>query len=126
MVVRVSRTRFVNSLVRLASTALQDRYIRHATVDEYFVPDELLEDATVAAEFLRLKEAWVQTLTPHQLDKALSFADVALGFPNLDSLPDSPAKLLEHPAWVALRAAAADCLVALGYKLSELECDSKH
>ena len=123
MGVSLSRTSFVKSLVRLASAALQDRYILRTSPEDYYVPVELLEDAIVAAEFVRGKQAWVRTLTPDQLDKALSFAEVALSFPNLDSLPKSPAALLEHPAWVALRTAAADCLVALGYELSELERD---
>jgi hypothetical protein len=123
VVARLSRAGFVRLLTPLASAALQDRYIRRATVEEYYVPDELLENAMVAAEFVRQQKGWVETLTPQQLDKALSFADAAQRFRGLDRLPESPAALLEHPAWVALRNAAADCLVALGYDLCELEHD---
>jgi hypothetical protein len=125
VVASLSQTGFVSSLVRLASAALQERYVRRATVEEYYVPDELLEDAIVAAKFVREKKAWVQSLGPYQLEKVLSFAETALRFPNLDSLPESPSALLEHPAWIALRDSAADCLAALGCDLSELERDPK-
>jgi hypothetical protein len=123
LIAKVSKTVFVKSLVPVASAALQDRYIRRATAEEYFVPDELLKDAIVAAKFVQLNEGWVKSLTPLQREQALSFAEAALRFLHPESLPDSTAELLEHPAWVALRESAASCLASLGYALSELERD---
>ena len=75
---QISKRAFVRRLLPLASELLQAQFIRNATGDHYLVPDDLVEGAASAAEFVRRGEDWIGSLDSTQMVAAQSFASVAL------------------------------------------------
>jgi len=101
-------------LAPLASLAAQTRYILHATADEYYLPEEILEDAVYA---VRLSDS-----APDLCGRARNGL-AELGRLLRDSAPDltSPVFVISDPAWCSLRAAAQRCLAAMGFDLASWE-----
>lgn len=119
----VSEPALVRRLVPLASAKLQDRYIRHATAEHYYLPDELADRARTAAEFILRGEDWIARLDAAQTEAARSFAKVALALPGPEALGADAAEMIENPRWQELRAEAAALLSRLGYDVAALEED---
>jgi len=121
---RHTATGVVRQLVRLASDALQWRYIVNATQSSYYIPEDLLDDANSIAVSVGQDKYWMRNLTADQRNALEEFSNVAMEeLPQLDSMPCSTEELLAHPSWMAMKIAAANCIEKMGFRLDELEND---
>jgi hypothetical protein len=110
-------TRYEDTLAYLASLAVQERFIVHATADQYLLPEELIDGALNFKIFLatfpkETSAAELAALTQfsESLDAAVDAIDLG---------PDTTSESLIHhdPAWASVRDAARKCLDALGFDL---------
>ena len=98
----------VRLLAPLASVKAQEKYIVNASVDEYYVPEELLE-AALSALLHEEDTELVQNL----LNKLRNFS-----FPN----PFSAQELIhEYEPWAELRSLCQEFLKSKGFDLTQWE-----
>jgi hypothetical protein len=111
------RNLIADKLACLASLPIQQRYIEHATSDEYLLAEEVLEDAFDAVR--------MSTIIAKDLNVDTMDALAELGRLLRHAEPDfaSPEFITSDPTWCALREAAKRCLVALGFDLESWELE---
>jgi hypothetical protein len=118
------RRRIEESLARLASRSYQRRFISEATLDEYVLPDEMLDSAASILE---------TTLNSKTLSRSFSEAELrsmeeALArFRDLqkDIRFDDPEFSVERDqGWVVVREVANDCLSVLRLDLERWEAEN--
>jgi hypothetical protein len=114
------------SLAALASLELQRRYIVHATRDEYYVPEELLEEAYDVVRRIREQSSIRESISDQAATEILALE------PLLDSAVEeleamtlenyNPEQLVERAAsWRFAREQARRCLELLGFDLAQFE-----
>lgn len=109
----MSPSRALGKIGHLASRRLQQRYIVEATVDEYLVVDQLLEDA-----YSFLSDPFV----PSELNIELFRA--ALRSVAIDESETPTYTVNANPTWANLRTEAQRILLAMGADLRSFEDDN--
>ena len=111
---------FLHSVAYLASEKMQEKYMVHATKDNYLLPEELLNDAFSAVE--RVKIGAEYSLSKPELKAAVEFGKTLERESNLlaDDVPWD--ELVKHnEQWASIRKAAQDCLSKLDFDLEAWE-----
>ena len=117
--------RYLRTLVPIASTVLQDRYVVNATADEYYLPDDLVENAFGIQQQVHANGSyWMRSLDDSQIAALVRFGNAVEQ--NLDGVQTDVfgSEFVTQPSWQAIRAAGARCIAELGYDLSSLESDN--
>jgi hypothetical protein len=107
-------------IARLASLTLQERFITHATADNHYVVELLLDEAHGVADDLLSNRGYAESLSESGRQALRAFDDVfqrEVGQVNL-----SGSDLVhQDPAWAAIREAARHCLDGVGFDLAQFE-----
>jgi hypothetical protein len=110
-------------LAHLASMKMQDKYMAHATKDEYLLPSELFEDGFHVVEVVAEHWLWKVSLSRFKHQAVIEFGKVLkkerdlidLGKVTLGELVNN------NEPWANIREAAQKCLAALGFDLDAWE-----
>lgn len=117
------KNRLITALARLASQDYQEQYIVHGTVDEYVLPEDLVEDAASLCELAKenryrkffndaqLKSVEGLLLTCRQFKHSF-WADI--------NQKDVSYLIYKDLKWSNLRAQANRCLKELNTKLEDV------
>ena len=114
------------SVARLASRVGQEKYIIGGTGDEYWLAEEVWNDAWGVIDGVAKGYRWTTAVKPTQraaierLRKVLIKVEQSgLDFATIDNQQ----LVREHPGWQQARAAAQACLEEIGFDLSTWERD---
>ncbi len=111
-------------LAHLASMKMQDKYIIHATKDNYLCPDELLEDGFSVVELLAKRWLWSVSLSRSECGAVTEFTDVLkkeYDFIDLNKFETLEEFVNNNEHWSNIREAAQKCLAELGFDLDAWE-----
>jgi hypothetical protein len=107
-------------IARLASLALQERFITHATAQNYYVVEELLGTAAGVVDGLLGIEVYARSLSEANKEALLAFDEVLRREGERVDLSSGD---LVHadPAWQQIRMAASECLAQVGFDVPAFE-----
>jgi hypothetical protein len=115
--------RICRLLARLASEAIQVRFIQNATKDRYLLPTDVLNDALTAIEAVAQRLPWAASLNEHDREAVLSYGlelKNALGDADIEAVPWH--ELVHHcKPWVEARDVTRHFLEALDFDLTAYE-----
>jgi hypothetical protein len=106
-------------LAYLASLTLQQRYINHATKDEYLLPEELLEDAHNCVRRMRTIPEARSALPGAAVQAILDLEPLLVAV--TDDVICSERLVDGEPTWSAIRRHAARCLEVMDFDLEKWE-----
>ncbi|MHC4310447.1 MAG: hypothetical protein ACYSSN_10910 [Planctomycetota bacterium] len=115
-----------NTLAHLASEQIQNRYCVNGTVEEYIIPDELLEDFLSSLDFFRFEqrpERWARLKRhygPVVINHLLAIErEITCNRGFLDRYDHSTLRKLifEDPVWSRIRGEARAVLDKIGFDL---------
>lgn len=111
------------NLAHLASMKMQDRYMIHATKDEYLLPSELFEDGFSVVEAVEKRWGWSVSLRRSERQSVIEFGKVLKKERDLIDLNELTLEELvsNNKSWANIREAAQKCLAALGFDLEAWE-----
>jgi len=117
--------RICRHLPYLASVEMQNKYMIHATKDNYLLPEDLLEDVSSFVVAVEQHLPWTVSLMGPERQAVIEFGGVLNKESDLLELDEIPWDELvsnnEH--WANIREAAQECLVALGFDLGAWETE---
>lgn len=117
------KTRLLRALARLASESYQLAYIVHANVDEYVLPEDLLEDAASLSELVA-REQYSDSFTEEQRSALLHLRDAIRREGKLLLTDVSPEELVTgSQEWLALRRLAKQVLSMFGVSLDGIAAE---
>ncbi len=111
-------------LAHLASMKMQERYIIHATKDNYLCPGDLLEDGFSVVELLSNRWRRKVSLSRSERRTVTEFTDVLkkeYDFIDLNKVESREEFVNNNEHWANIREAAQKCEAALGFDLDEWE-----
>lgn len=106
-------------LAHLASMKMQDKYMAHATKDEYLLPSELFEDGFHVVEVVAKHWLWTVSLSRFKHQAVIEFGKVLRKERDLIDLNKVTLEELvnNNEPWANIRGAAQKCLASLGFDL---------
>lgn len=110
-------------LAHLASMKMQDKYMAHATKDEYLLPSELFEDGFTIVEAVEKHWRWSVSLSRFERQAVIEFGKVLKKERDLIDLNKVTLEELvsNNEPWANIREATQKCLAALGFDLDAWE-----
>ena len=112
-----------NKLAHLASMKMQEKYMAHATKDEYLLPSELLEDGFTVVEGVEQHWRWRFSLRRFERQAVIEFGKVLRKESDLIDLNEVTLEEIvsNNESWANIREAAQKCVAALGFDLDAWE-----
>jgi hypothetical protein len=117
------KNRLLQALGRLSSENYQEKYIVHGNIDEYVLPEDLVEDVATLIELSRQDE-YRHTLTDVEISELDElFVTIQKHGKRLFGQPlvsiTAYSLIHENEDWLAIRAKAINCLKSFGYEVEK-------